>query len=390
MMQWLSRTPRLSARRSLASLAGQRWLGVVLIVVAGLQLQAPTAFADTAPIQAASNGEAYVKQAGPYLDFIRDRLWQQIGSGPLKGVRALAETEKPVNGDVWFWTDDNAKALEAYLVPEAYARYPDIAESLLSFVRRMSEGPVILRRIAKPALNVESENPDNFRVGTGLMTFHGNLRRDEVAISYRFHDGRDVDAVKLTGNRIRFDLGGRTYQFNVKDSITFARLARRDELVILEHVSEFVVSGGAVARATYSYTIDPALTRLVLDISVEALNGATLRNVQVTSAMDQSDLPREVSYQQFCAMRGGDLSCRNAAAEARTSLAKGSLDWYSLIQLGNLGFSYAVHTQVMAPDRLAEVVAEGSRTDRFQRVYSVYGWAMSRRLPLGGFARPSS
>ena len=85
----------------------------------------------------------------------------------------------------------------------------------------------------------------------------------------------------------------------------------------------------------------------MLDISVEALNGATLRNVQLTSAMDQSDLPREVSYQQFCAMRGGDLSCRNAAAEARTSLAKGGLDWYSLIQLGNLGFSYAVHTQVM-------------------------------------------
>ena len=27
----------------------------------------------------------------------------------------------------------------------------------------------------------------------------------------------------------------------------------------------------------------------------------------------------------------------------------------------------------MAPDRLAEVVAEGSRNDRFHRVYSVYG-----------------
>ena len=90
--------------------------------------------------------------------------------------------------------------------------------------------------------------------------------------------------------------------------------------------------------------------------------------------MDQlSDLPQGVSYRQFCAMRGGDLSCRNAAAEARISLAKGGLDWYSLIQLGNLGFSYAVHTQVMAPDRLAEVVAEGSRNDRFHRVYSVYG-----------------
>ena len=57
---------------------------------------APTTFAETAPIEAASDGQAYVKQARPYLDFIRDHLWQQVGSGPLKGVRALAETEKPL------------------------------------------------------------------------------------------------------------------------------------------------------------------------------------------------------------------------------------------------------------------------------------------------------
>ena len=52
MIQWLPHTPRLSSRRSLASLAGQQLLGVVLIVVAGLQLQAPTTLADTAPIEA--------------------------------------------------------------------------------------------------------------------------------------------------------------------------------------------------------------------------------------------------------------------------------------------------------------------------------------------------
>ena len=378
MIQWLPRAPCVSARRSLGFDAGQRSIGVVLIVIAGLQAPATlaqTAPVQTAPVQIASTGQAYVEQAKPYLDFIRNHLWQQVGSGPLQGVRALAETEKPLNGDVWFWTDDNAKALEAFLVPEAYARYQDIADSLLSFVRRMSEGPVILRRIAKPMLNVQSENPENFRVSTGLMTFHGDLRRDEVAISYRFHDGRDVDAVKLTGNWIRFDLGGRTYQFDVKDSIVSARLARQDGLVILQHVSEFVVSGlTPIARATYSYTIDPALTRLLLDISVEALNGATLSNLQVTSAMDHlSDLSPQVSYQRFCGMRGEDLSCRNVPAEARMSLAKDGLNWYSLIQLGNLGFSYAIHTQIMAPARLTEVTAEGSRNSRFDRVYSVYG-----------------
>ena len=373
MARWLRRVPGLSACRSLAFVEGQRRLSLIIAVIAGLQAS-PTC-AQTAPIEAgAGNGQTYVKQAGPYLDFIRDHLWQQIGSGPLQGVRALAETEKPLAGDVWFWTDDNAKALEAYLVPEAYSRYQDIADSLLSFVRRMSEGPIIRRRIATPALTVKSENPHNFRIDTGLMTFHGNLHRDEVDISYRFHDGRDVDAMKLSGNSIRFDLDGHMYQFDVKDSIISARVTRRDGLVTLEHISEFVVSGFTpVARATYSYTIDPALTRLLIDISVEALNSARLRNVQITSAMDHlSDLQREVSYQRFCGMRGADLSCQNVTTEARISLAKGGLDWYSLIQLGNLGFSYAIHTQIMAPDRLVEVTAEGSQINRFHRVYSVY------------------
>jgi hypothetical protein len=361
--------------RYLGSVLGRRWLSGILIVVAWLQLQALATLAQTAPVQTASSGQAYVEQAGPYLDFIRDHLWQQVGSGPQVGLRALAETERPLGGNVWFWTDDNAKGLEAYLVPEAYVRYQDIADSLLSFLRRMSEGLIILRRLAKQALNIEADNPENFRFSTGLMNYHGNLRRDEVAVSYRFHDGRDVDAVKLSGNWIRFDLNGRPYQFDVKDSIISARLAQRDGLVILEHISEFIVSGRVpVARATYSYTIDPQLTRLLLDISVEALDGATLDNVKITSAMDQlSDLPQGIVYRRFCGMREGDLSCRDVAAEARTSLAKGDLDWFSLIQLGNLGFSYAIHTQVLAPDRLAEVVAEGSRNDRFHRVYTVYG-----------------
>ena len=35
----------------------------------------------------------------------------------------------------------------------------------------------------------------------------------------------------------------------------------------------------------------------------------------------------------------------------------------------------------MAPDRLAEVVAEGSRNDCFHRVYRSTEWAMSTRLP---------
>ena len=328
----------------------------------------PTANTET------TSGRMYLDQAAPYLDFIRDHLWQPVGSGSLAGLRALAETEKSLDGNVWFWTDDNAKGLETYLVPEAYARYHDIADSLLTFIRRMSDGPVMLRRIAKPNVKIESENPENFRVRTGLMNYHGNLRAGEINLSYSFHDGRDVDAMKLVSNWIRFDLNGLTHQFDVEDSIVSARLVQRDGLVILEHVSEFAVSSSPVARVTYSYTIDPAFTLIRLEISVEALNGATLANVHVTSAMDQlSKLPQGIAYHRFCGMGPNGLSCRNVAEEDRTVLAQGRLNWFSLIQLGNLGFSYGIHVQPSDPEQLVEVVNEaGERHDRFHHVYSTY------------------
>jgi hypothetical protein len=341
-------------------------------------IQAPQAesSAQTPAPEATSPGRKYLEEAGPYLNFIRDHLGQKITSGPLAGLKALAETEKPMDAEnnIWFWTDDNAKALEAFLVPEAYAHYQNVADSLLTFVRRMSEGPIILRRIAKPTLNIKSRDPENFRVSTGLMNYHGNLRRGEIALSYQFHDGRDVDAVRISANWIHFDFNGRTYEFDVEDSITSSEILERDGLVILKYVSDLNVSSTQVARVTYSYAIDPALTLLKLNILVEAQNGANLTNIQVTSSMDRlSDLPQGIAYHEFCAMRLDKLSCKNATEGERTILAEGALDWFSLIQLGNLGFSYAIHVQPVTPRQLIKVVAEETRADRFHRVYAVYG-----------------
>ena len=341
------------------------------LVKSPIETAAETASGQTPALRTEASGLAYVEQAGPYLDFIRDHLLQRVGSGSLASFSALAETEKPLgDNNVWFWTDDNAKALEAYLVPEAYARYQETADSLMKFIRRMSDGPIILRRIARPALNIVSRDPHNFEVSTGLMNYHGNLEQGEIALSYQFHDGRGGDAIRLTGNWISFELNGRSYQFDVEKSITSARLIEQGGSVILEYVSTFSDWFAPVARATYSYTIDPALTLLRLDILVEAQNHETLDNVRVTASMDRlADL--KTTYQKFCSMRLSGLSCENAPKD-RTILAQGGLDWFSLIQLGNLGFSYAIHVQPFMSEQLVEVVAEETRKNRFNRVYPIY------------------
>ena len=49
-------------------------------------------------------------------------------------MHALAETEKPLSGDIWFWADDNAKALECFVLPGALPEYRDTVENMFEFL----------------------------------------------------------------------------------------------------------------------------------------------------------------------------------------------------------------------------------------------------------------
>jgi len=292
------------------------------------------------------------------------------------GLRALSETEKPLgHGDnIWFWTDDNAKALEAYVVPEAYTRYHDIADNLMKFVRQMSSGDIIFRRFAKPTVRVVSKDPKAFRVNTGLMNYHGNLFEGTIDIGYRFHDGRDVDAVRFAGNSVRFSFRNKTYQFDLKDSIVSADVLEQDGYVKLEYKGLIRIWGRPIARVVYAFKIDPTVTVLDIDILIQSLTKTPLRNVQVTSSLDRlSSLSEGITYKQFCAKFKSRLDCRTVGGSEGMTLASGPHDWFSLVQLDNPGFSYGIHIQPSSPDKLIGIVHEGELSkDGFQKVYSTY------------------
>ena len=48
----------------------------------------------------------------PAAAFLIRHLYRPVDLGENAKLFALAETERVCQGDVWFWTDDNAKALE--------------------------------------------------------------------------------------------------------------------------------------------------------------------------------------------------------------------------------------------------------------------------------------
>ena len=75
------------------------------------------------------------------------------------GFFAVPETEHPIDGDTWFWSDDNAKVLEFLARPELWRRYPAESAEILRFVQAMCRGPFMFRRVSPPRLD-EAEPSD--------------------------------------------------------------------------------------------------------------------------------------------------------------------------------------------------------------------------------------
>src|SRR4051794_14126389 len=121
----------------------------------------------------------------------------------------MVETEKPIDGDIWAWTDDNSKVLELFSRPEIWQRHPEATASLLDFMRLMCDGPFIFRRIGLPRLErVEDNGNAGGRWLHTLMHVTADLPAGLLMLGIRFHDGRTASNVYLTGNYVQFRLGG--------------------------------------------------------------------------------------------------------------------------------------------------------------------------------------
>src|SRR5581483_8298812 len=130
-----------------------------------------------------------VAQAAPaWYERGLDTLFAQLGDA---SADAIDETPAPIDhGDVWAWTGDNGKALDALALSDA--KGSPRAEALASFLAAASEGPILFKRRFQPApLALVQNDSAGFELSNHLITLRGAWADARVAAVVEYHDGRD-------------------------------------------------------------------------------------------------------------------------------------------------------------------------------------------------------
>ena len=119
-----------------------------------------------------------------YAPLIIKALYHDSVAGT--SLSALSETELPINGDSWYWTDDNAKALEALTLPSISPKFVPQVGNLVKFIRANSPPPFVFRRRVDDRLMLESDKPEDLHLATGLMNFTGICGKGNFARATAF------------------------------------------------------------------------------------------------------------------------------------------------------------------------------------------------------------
>jgi hypothetical protein len=288
-------------------------------------------------------------------------------------LSALSETEKPIQGDSWYWTDDNAKSLEALTLAPIFPDLAGPAAALVRFIIANSPPPFVFRRRADERLEVKSDKPEDFRVATGLMNFHGNLKQAEMRHGYRFHDDRTLDAVSYGADYVRFSQKGRVYTTDVRHDIVTA-IQKEDHATTLSLTTDLKADSAVVGQATYAYRIEANKPYVALTVTVRAAKNVALTDVEVTTSLDQLDKLSDVRYSKFFGYLGSSPPVTvNAGNGPKTHvLREGPVKWWALIQNGDLGFAYAINTIVDSPDRLRSITSTDEQSGHFRHVCARY------------------
>ena len=132
----------------------------------------------------------------PAAEFLIRHLYRSIDVADGQRFSAIAENEN-LDGDNWFWNDDNAKSLEFLSRPEVWRRFPGEIAEVLHFVRSMCRGPYIFRRISSPRLEPISKEGSVSGYLHSLMQLQFDLSHGVIAAGVRFHDDRTRDNLRF-------------------------------------------------------------------------------------------------------------------------------------------------------------------------------------------------
>ncbi len=298
----------------------------------------------------------------PYAAFILHHLLQPVTPGGVS--RAAAETEQPLDGDRWFWADDNAKILEFLAHPAIWQRWPAECAEIFGFLESLCEGDFIFRRTAYPRLEQVADADGRAQFRHGLLDIEADLPRGIVSVGMRFHDGRTARNVTLTGNYVQFRFRGENYVLDAEESITESEIAFHAPELRLIHrsVLHFEARGQRVrlGTLTYTYRFDAASTFFGVTAELAIDPGTEVEDVVLTIGHDDlSDPGAARRYTHIFAERLALPRLGFAAeAQATRTLPCGGARYWSIAQLREMkGFALAVHSIPETPERLSGIVA---------------------------------
>jgi hypothetical protein len=224
-------------------------------------------------------------------EFLVRHMYRPIELGDGENCFAIAETALPIEGDSWFWTDDNAKVLEFLSRPELWQRFPRQTAEILRFVRAMCRGPLIFRRVSPPRLEPLTMQDGFTRYRHSLMGVKCDLSRGVVMAALRFHDERNSDHLMLTGNRVEFTYRGRRSKLRVEPAIGHVGAVQDGHTLSLHHSSDLYFKSRwkqlRFGRITYCYTIDARSMFIDVEVALEIEPGVQATDVVLTIGHDQ-------------------------------------------------------------------------------------------------------
>ncbi|WP_338663056.1 hypothetical protein VQH23_23320 [Pararoseomonas sp. SCSIO 73927] len=295
----------------------------------------------------------------PYAAFIVRHLMRPVG--PRFGERhAVAETEEAMDGDRWFWSDDNAKVLEFLSIPSVWWAYPEAVEATFGFLRDLCRGPYVYRRLGAVRLEAVENDGARARFVHSLMDITCDLPRGVVTVGMRFHDGRTARNVMLTGNYVRFTHAGVDRTLDVEDAIDAWEVRHRGDLLELSHASDlcFAHEGQTLrlGRLVYAYRFDARSTVFRAEVSLDLDPGLTVSDLVLTIATDElTHGELGIVYNTVRARQPGAAPIVAGATEPAEGLLpiRGAPYWSMSRDRFMRGFSPAIHSLPREPGRLS-------------------------------------
>jgi 2-polyprenyl-3-methyl-5-hydroxy-6-metoxy-1,4-benzoquinol methylase len=305
---------------------------------------------------------------------------------PFPGAsRGVSETEIPIEGDNWFWADDNAKVLELLSHPLVWRERPEEIRNIIEFIIAMCEGPFIFRRIATPRLVTASSADGKAEFLHSLMNVGCDLPRGVVSLGMRFHDGRTARNVQMTGNYVRFHHGGKVFTIDVEEHIRHWSIDESDgelRLVWKAEIDFGVWPKRRLGELTYTITVRAASMFVDIEAALELDPNIEVSDVILTFAYDALSLnDNNVRYEDIrIAFAGKAPTMFTVEKRGGVDLPAAGATYWCVAQRSHIsGFALAVHSLPRAGSPIDAIRATSQTRGQLHWLVSEHRFAGPQR-----------